>query len=1533
MTDPTLSPEMRSRLAQLSPERRVLLEQKLRAMAASDAPAAPAPSEHIPRRAPDAEVPLTPAQETLWELDQAVADLVAYNVPRVLRVRGSFDVVAWQRALDALVVRHEALRTRFVSATGAARAVVAPPEPVQMALVDLRAQPEGQREEQIREAVVARTRERFDLGREQLLRATVIRVRDDDWVAVLVTHHIVCDESSRNVTYRELGQLYAAFVAGATPALAPLPLQFGDYAVWQRDAMDRGELAGQLAYWREELAQLPVLDLPTDRSRAGTPSFDGARRRFVLPLDVLTRVRALARAHDATMNMVLLAAYFAVLARHSQQDDVVVGSPSTGRRLVELEGLIGYFPNVMVLRSRLADDPTFAELIGRTRQTCLAAFENQDVPLEKIALDLRRAGQLNQAPLFNVGLAMIGADPETLSLPGATVEPLYTDFATAKFDILLGASEQPDGLHVVLEYRTALFDAATIDRFYGHFGTVLGAAAADPGLRLSRLPLLTPAEVTEQLVTWNATDAAWPHDATIHGLFEAQVRAHADRVAVSCGDVHLTYAELDRRANRVAWRLRARGVTPDALVAVCMDKTADAITVLLGILKAGGAYVPVDPAYPDDRIAFMLEDSESRWVITEPDIAGRLAGMGAGMLLAEPLWAPDASVRDDAPPASAQAGNLCYVIYTSGSTGRPKGVLIEHRNVVRLLVNDRLQFTFGPADVWSVFHSFSFDFSVWEMYGALLFGGRAVVVPRAVAQNGGDFLALLEREQVTVLNMVPSAFYALLPEAIGGAPRRLAVRYVIFGGEALQPALLRDWQARYPAVTLVNMFGITETTVHVTFKVIGAAEIANGVSVIGGPIPTLSLYTLDDHLQLVPVGVRGELCVGGAGVARGYLKRPELTAERFVPHPFRPGERLYRSGDLARRRATGEVEYLGRRDAQVKIRGFRIELGEIEAALAAHPAIRESAVMAHTNEDGDSRLVAYVVADDAGPAGDAGGVELLASVFDTACTGVTEGAAAIEPGFNISGWNSMYDKRPIPVAEMREWVETTVDRILAGKPKRVLDLGVGTGLLLVRIAPHVDDYRALGISELGLEALRRDPAFAPVSRNVTLRLGAAHDTESYADGSVDTVIINSVAQYFPDVANLVQVLERAVRVLAPGGRIFLADLRLLPLLETLHTSIALFNAADDTSAVDLRARVRQRLRQETELVVDPAFFDALRLHLPRIARVTVSPKRGRADNELTRFRLDVVIELDAVQGALGAAAPPATVATLDEVRALLVGEPSVVRLVDMVDARLFGELNAQALVSSAPALRTVAEIRAEIAQAPVRGIHPEALASLDDRYEVELRWPASGTIGRFDAELRHRTRATIGPLPAIAPMGASLPWGEFVHHAQPDAFDPDQLLAFRRHLGGSLPEYMVPEQFVRMTALPVTASGKVDRKRLVPPAVQRSARSYVAPRTGTEAAIAELWAEILRVDRVGMDDGFLELGGHSLLAMRIVGRVRRERGVSVGLAGLMQGDTVAQFAASVDALQAAPAADEDEDDGLVALSRDRFRRAGVDGAT
>ncbi|MBG4138472.1 amino acid adenylation domain-containing protein, partial [Pseudomonas aeruginosa] len=907
------------------------------------------------------------AQERQWFLWQLEPESAAYHIPSALRLRGRLDVDALQRSFDSLVARHETLRTRFRLEGGRSYQQVQP-------AVSVSIEREQFGEEGLIERIQAIVVQPFDLERGPLLRVNLLQLAEDDHVLVLVQHHIVSDGWSMQVMVEELVQLYAGYSQGLDVVLPALPIQYADYALWQRSWMEAGEKERQLAYWTGLLGgEQPVLELPFDRPRPARQSHRGAQLGFELPRELVEAVRALAQREGASSFMLLLASFQALLYRYSGQADIRVGVPIANRNRVETERLIGFFVNTQVLKADLDGRMGFDELLAQARQRALEAQAHQDLPFEQLVEALQPERNASHNPLFQVLFnhqSEIRSVTPEVQLEDLRLEGLAWDGQTAQFDLTLDIQEDENGIWASFDYATDLFDASTVERLAGHWRNLLRGIVANPRQRLGELPLLDAPERRQTLSEWNPAQRECAVQGTLQQRFEEQARQRPQAVALILDEQRLSYGELNARANRLAHCLIARGVGADVPVGLALERSLDMLVGLLAILKAGGAYLPLDPAAPEERLAHILDDSGVRLLLTQGHLLEHLPRQAGVEVLAIDGLVLDGYAESD-PLPTLSADNLAYVIYTSGSTGKPKGTLLTHRNALRLFSATEAWFGFDERDVWTLFHSYAFDFSVWEIFGALLYGGRLVIVPQWVSRSPEDFYRLLCREGVTVLNQTPSAFKQLMAVACSAdmATQQPALRYVIFGGEALDLQSLRPWFQRFGdrQPQLVNMYGITETTVHVTYRPVSEADLEGGlVSPIGGTIPDLSWYILDRDLNPVPRGAVGELYIGRAGLARGYLRRPGLSATRFVPNPFPggAGERLYRTGDLARFQADGNIEYIGRIDHQVKVRGFRIELGEIEAALAGLAGVRDAVVLAHDGVGG-TQLAGYVVADSA----------------------------------------------------------------------------------------------------------------------------------------------------------------------------------------------------------------------------------------------------------------------------------------------------------------------------------------------------------------------------------------------------------------------------------------------------------------------------------------------------------------------------------------------------------------------------------------
>ncbi|MEI6205655.1 MAG: amino acid adenylation domain-containing protein [Desulfuromonadales bacterium] len=889
---------------------------------------------------------LSHAQRRLWLLDQMDKDTAAYIIASSFLIEGAFHHDAFVKAVQTMYQRHETLRTTFSAIDGVPRQYVRPITVPGITRHDLSAHPDPERK--AREFFQAEWTRPFTLDRVPLFRISVLHLGRERTVLILVIHHIISDVWSLGVMTAELSQLYNGFVKGEHPQLSPLPIQYRDFAAWQNSILAADVIQADRTYWLKQLAgTLPPLDLPADFPRPPVKTYAGAVVRIPLESTLANQLRAVAAGQGASLFALLLALVRVLVFRYTGQEDLVIGTPVAGRTHPDLESQIGFFLNTLALRDQVRGDDCFSALLARVMATNTAAFDHQGYPFDRLVDDLELPRDVSRSPVFDLMVVLQNAGQVPFTLDGAAIREFDHPEGISKFDLDFVFQEMGEEFEVLLEYNLDLFLPERIKLMARHFLVLAEGVAANPDCLIRELPLLSPPELAWIHGDFNATAAGWPKDATLVSLFEQQAARTPERIAVTFQGESLSYAGLNGEADRIAALIRGRGIGPGGIVALISEPSMLMPAQLLGILKAGCAYLPIDPAYPEERIRFMLDDS------------------GAGLLLE--------SVHDSLPPGRGETGgrgdtspapaDAAYIIYTSGSTGKPKGVVVEHRNVVRLLFNDRLQFEFSENDVWIQSHSFCFDFSVWEMYGALLRGGRLVIPRREEVRDIARYAAIVRDEGVTVLNQTPAAFYGFIEEAL---PQNhdwsTHLRYVIFGGDRLEPSRLRSWSVKFPDVALINMYGITETTVHVTYHHLTIDELAGGGrSPIGRPVPDTTVYVCDAAMNLMPAGVPGEMYVGGSGVSRGYLNRPELTEERFVDNPFQAGERLYRTGDLGRWNWSGGLEYLGRNDHQVQIRGFRVEPGEIESRLLEHPAVKECTVQALEGERETLALAAWIV--------------------------------------------------------------------------------------------------------------------------------------------------------------------------------------------------------------------------------------------------------------------------------------------------------------------------------------------------------------------------------------------------------------------------------------------------------------------------------------------------------------------------------------------------------------------------------------------
>jgi amino acid adenylation domain-containing protein len=1139
--------ELSERIAALSPEKLGLLARRL-----GKAKAYPTETSIISRGKNEQPRPLSYAQERLWFLEQFQPGSSAYNIPAAIRVPGSLNTRALASSFNEIVRRHDVLRIRLETRDGRPMQVISPQLKLELPVVDLERHSPDEQEAKVQQFATEEATRVFDLSRGPLIRIKLLRLRPQMHVLLLTVHHIVADGWSLGILFRELSVLYQGACQGKPSPLPPLSVQYPDFAEWQRQWLTGERLAAEVRYWRERLAEAPaILALPTDRPRPEVQSYAGASHLFQCSRGVTERLVQLSRRSGSTLFMVLLAAFKVLLFRYTGQMDIVIGTPIANRNRTELEDLIGFFVNTLALRTDLSGDPTFLEVLSRVKEVTLGAYEHQDLPFEKLVEELQPERKLEHHPIFQVLFALQNAPTLSETLGAGQAESLAdaheVSTTTAKFDLSIFFRENAEGLMVGIEYNTDLFDLLTIERMQRHFELLLSEIAANPEQRLSCFSLLTETE-RRQISDWNRTSVAIPHHDGVHKLFEAQVEQKPDAVAVNLGSSELTYRDLNRRANQLAHFLRRQGVGPDVCVGCCMEPSHEMSIGVLGILKAGGVYVPLDPGFPRQRIAFIVQDAKMPVILTQEHLF-EVVSPSRGRQVVLDVNSEEIGREPDVNPSDhVHADSMSYVIYTSGSTGEPKGVAMPHRALLNLILWQNQRATVSAGAKTLQFASPSFDVSIQEMFATWCSGGTLVLITDDIRRHPEELLHLLTTTAVERLFMAPVALQQLADVA-SGFDRLPALKEVIVAGEQLKiTAPILDLFARLHDATLYNQYGPSESHVVSEFVLPPRLGTQKWLPPIGGPIANTHLYVMDLTMPtMLPVGVPGELCIGGVSLARGYLNRPDLTAEKFSPDPFSesPGARLYRTGDLARYRPDGNIEFLGRIDQQVKVRGFRIELGEVEAALGRHDSVKEAVVAAREDPAGDKRLVAYVVPRTADPPTV---TELRRFLLDRLPGYMVPSVFAFLGSLPLTATGKV-DRRKLPAPERarpeleegfvapRNTIEEKLAVIWAdvlglervGVHDSFFELG-GHSLLATQVISRVRDAFQL---ELPLKQLFETPSVAGFGRSIDGRLGNDSRIAATMDDLSKQKVTEGLTEPLPDLGQDRQL--QSVQETTPAG--------------------------------------------------------------------------------------------------------------------------------------------------------------------------------------------------------------------------------------------------------------------------------------------------------------------------------------------------------------------------------------------------------------
>ncbi|WP_293066656.1 MULTISPECIES: non-ribosomal peptide synthetase [unclassified Moorena] len=1806
--------------------------------------------------------PLSYGQKYLWFLWQLSPQGHNYNVSFSVRIYSKVDLTIWQQVFQTLRERHPLLRSTFLKLGQ---------QPIQQLhqhqeLDFLQIDASSWSEEELNKKVVEAHRHPFNLETEPVMRVRWFTCSEQDHIMLLTIHHIALDGWSWNLIAKELPQLYQAQLNGIEASLPPLQYSYQDYVSWQKELVEGQEGEQLWNYWQQRLGgELPVLNLPTDKPRPPIQTDNGGSYPFKLSEKLTEQLKELAQTEGATLYMTLLAAFQVLLYRYTGQEDILVGSPTSGRSKAEFASLVGYFVDSVVMRADLSGNLSFRDFLSQVRQTVLGALAHQDYPFALLVDKLQLERDSSRAPLFqacfvlkkfqesqDLQKVLFSSKKTLMNWGGLEVEPFVLEQYESQYDLFLEMLEYDSSLVGFLKYNADLFDEQTIARMAGHFQNLLEGIVNGPQQSVTALPLMTEVEREQILVEWNNRKTDYPNDKCIHQLFEEQVEKTPDAIAVVFEQQKLTYSQLNSKANQLAHYLQKLGVVPETLVGICVERSVEMVVGLLAILKAGGAYVPLDPAYPQERLEYMFADSQVSVLLTQEPILAQPPQHQAQVVFLDKDWEKIATETPEKVESEVSPQNLAYVIYTSGSTGKPKGVLVEHKGLCNLATVQIQAFQVNSNSRVLQFASLSFDASISEIVMALGSGASLYLGSRNTLMPGVGMSQWLRNNKITHITIPPSALAVMPKEELPD------LKTIVVAGEACPPELISQWSV---GRQFVNAYGPTESTVCATMA---ECSPESSVPSIGRAIGNTQIYILDINLQPIPIGVPGEIYIGGVGLARGYLNQPQLTQEKFISHPLRnlTEERLYKTGDLARYLPDGNIEFIGRIDNQVKIRGFRIEPGEIESVLRRHPQVQQAVVIDREDTPGNKRLVAYFVPEpeleqniqnikgielwpsiaeyyvydellyyamtndhrrnqsyqvainqlvkdrvvvEIGTGKDAilarfcakaGAKKIYAIERDRETTqlakacvdklglsaqieiihgdamtvnlpeladvcvseivgaiGGSEGAAVIinnarrflkpdcamipersvtkiaavtipeplinqpkftkvsgyytqkifeqvgypfdlrvcikgfpqanllsnreifedldfkkfldtdlthqiqlrieksgrldgflvwlnlhtiegecidiiehehswlpvyfpvfEPGidvsegdvieavcsrklcennlnpdyaiqgriirqqgedidfehisyhwkqqfkqtpfyqrlfaetetvstsklqlldplinswqnlfnqqieeqksevtdplFNISGWRSSYDNQSLPESQMRIWAGDIVAQVLAHKPKKVFEIGCGTGLLLFQIAPHTQAYYGIDISSISLEyiqqqILQESEKYA----HVNLAQKRADDIGDIASQSFDMVIINSVIQYFLNVEYLLQVISEAIRIVKPGGIILLGDIQSLPLMKAFHSSVQLYQATPSLSVEQLKLKINKQMEQEQELLVSPELFVALKEKHPEITHVQIRLERGREQNEMNKYRYSVLLHIEAQAASIIA---PTVESGADmsaqEIETYLRDhEPESICFSGLVNGRVANDVGLVELLSQPESKQNVQQLRQTLESKLVNGIDPERLYELssDLGYSLELCWSAQGRGELMDGVFVRRELAQEGivltPLTQKSVVASN--WHHYGNNPLNSEVGKQLVPELREYLQSRLPEYMVPSGLMVLSQLPLTPNGKVDRKALpVPDVSSNVSTEYVAPQTETQKALAEIWQELLGIEKVGIHDNFFfDLGGHSLKATQVVSRVRNILGIELTLKRLFESPTIADMAKSLEVL-------------------------------
>lgn len=1434
------------------------------------------------------------AQQRLWFLKQYDSQSAFYNMTEALKLSGNMNLDAMNQAVTKILERHEGLRTTFSNVDGTVLQILHPAEEVQIPVEDLTGSSISERDNLISKYISEEINTVFDIEAGPLVKFKLLKFEENEHVVLLTMHHIISDGWSMGIFIKEFAHIYDAIVSNKGIDLSPVELQYADFTKWQRSWFTGEVRQKQIDYWKHKLADITTLDIPADYDRPALQTFAGKKEYFVYSTELMSRVGELSEQTGATPFMIYLAAVSVLFARYTGQDDVAIGTPIANRVRRETENTFGFFVNTLVLRNNLDGNPTFLELIERVKNSALEAYDTQDMPFEMLVDELDVERDLSRNPLFQVMFALQNEELPEFKLPELEIKRFETDNNSAMFDFWISMREFDDGIHTLCEYNTDLYKKSTVIKMMKHLENILDTLSKNPELRVKEFRYMDIDEVNEILYKQNDTDTVYEDDLFVHQMFEKQVTLQPDSVVLKFEDTSITYAELNQKANQIANYLIANGVKQNDFVGIYVYRSIEMFAAVYGVLKAGAGYIPIDPTYPSERVNYIIHDSEVSIVLTNTDTKDIFGEKTKVVDLRDEAFFADQPM--DNPNIKTRPEDAVYMIYTSGSTGLPKGTINIHRGLRNRIKWIQKVQGLHEGDVLLHKTPFCFDVSCGEIFWAPTVGSKMIIAKPDGHRDIDYMVDLIQKENITHVHFVPSMLKILLRNA--DINKLKGLKKVFCSGEAVTYSLRQEFYNKCN-MDLYNMYGPTEASVEVTYYDCRNTSDRSYVA-IGKPIANTQLYVLDEYMNPVPYNVGGELYIAGENVARGYFKRPELTAEKFVNNPFQADANavMYRTGDRVKLHKDGNIEFIARIDNQVKIRGQRVELGEIEKVIQTHPSVKDNAVIVRKDDD-SLRIVSYIVKDNDyqfvnDEADDKQHVEQWESVFDNAYSKEEE---IVDETINSTSWHSSYTGEKISFEEMEDWLSDTVQTIEKMKPRKVLEIGCGTGMILFKIAPNCEEYVGIDLSEIGLNYIREHLNGLD---NVRLYQKSADDLGELMNEKFDTIIINSVIQYFPSSQYLEIVIDKLISMLTENGSLYLGDIRSYSLLENYSTSVELFKAEDSERMEDIKNKIHNVVHAENELLLDTNYFLNFIHTKERVTNVVTLQKHAKYENEMSKYRYNTIITTRAVKIPENIKRYEAVDSISEEFISSILSESKndVVIFENLDTKRLAFENDAmKALADDSTNHITVKELKDNLRDSARELFDPYHLITNEvvNGFKVYALWNGHNVEGKYS--LVFLNTSTLGENitieEVIIPDRHAKFTGELYSNPMDWKNQSEYVPKMREYIQSKLPEYMVPSFFVILDALPLLPNGKLNTKELPQPeSVKRFSANYEAAKNDIENKVEKIWESILNIDQIGVNDNFFDIGGHSLLLIQVYYKIKENFETDLAVVDMFKYSTI-----------------------------------------